>query len=303
MKKLKVGILGNTKLSHFILEKLNKNKNRFEVFKHNAWDQEFIDIGALDILWVCKLFKSNKQLKKNIISLIVEYNPTICFISNSVKPFTTLELQNKIKELGLKTHLIYTDSSCPEVLLDYQRYIHAFNLLIGWDLKGSLLLAKTHFSELQIPIRSIKGSFNLEISKLLINYNYLLYNYCEQQRKRIFRKYEYKNKDIDRNVFEDIMFEVNEGLIEIQKPSLILPTINQDIKIGNKECLKFLPNSLRFRFLIYSDKKTNELKNRIKNVFRLMWLKVKGRINIIKRKFQHAKLSNSLRSKSRKKTL
>lgn len=299
MKKLKVGILGNTKISHFILQKLNKNKNRFEVFKHNSWDQEFIDIGALDILWVCKLFKSNKQLKKNVIRLIAEYNPTICFISSSVKPFTTLDLQNQIKELGLKTHLVYADSSCPEVLLDYQRFIHAFNFLIGWDLDGSLLLAKTHLSELEIPIRSIKGSFNLETTKLLINYNYLLYNYCEQQRKKIFRYYEYKNNGIDRNVFNDVMFEVNEGLIEIQKPNLILPVINQEILIGHKEYLKFLPGSFKFRFLIYTNKELYELKIRVRNIIKLIWLKVKGRINKYKRKFQHDKLSNSVRSKSK----
>ena len=303
MKKLKVGIVGANKISRLIVSKFIEKENRFEVFKNNTWQQDFDDIGVLDVLWMCKEFKSNKRLKKETIRLIAEYNPALCLISVPVKPFTILKLQKIIKTLGLKTSLVYVISSCPDAIIDWQRYAPVFRLLVGWDLSGALLLTKTLFTDLTLPIRTIEGSFNLEISKLLLNSNYLLYNYIEHQRKRIFRFYERKNKSIEREAFQDVQFETSEGLIEIQKQNLILPSVKSDLEKLQNGFLGHLSRTLKLRFLISTYVILERFKLRLQNKFELIKLKVKGRLNKLKRKNKHDKLSNSLRSKSKQKTL
>jgi len=305
MKKLKVGILGHSKEARFLLNKFADRQERFEIYRHNTWDNEFVDVGILDILWICKEFKSNRQLKKKIIKLVVEYNPTLCLIAVPVKPFTTLKLQKIIEDLGLKTNFIFVSSSCPSVLIDWNRYVSVFSFLIGWDLDKSLVLVKVHLSELGIKMRSIKGSFNLEINKLLINSSYLLYNYCEQQRKKIFKSYERKNIEVDRETYDNIQFEINEGLIEIQKPNLIIPIIAPDSVVLNQRFLKFLSNSFKLRFLIYSSRLFEEIILRIKNSFELIRLRIKGRVNkLIRSVYKYVyKLSNSVHSKSKQKKL
>jgi len=303
MEKLKVGILGGNKIARFLLTKLSEKENRFELYKQNTWNQDFTGVGVLDILWICKSFKSNRKLKKETLKLIAEYSPTLCLIAVPVKPFTVSKLQQTIKDLGLKTNLVLIGSSCPEIIIDWNRYVSMFSLMIGWDLKGSLLLAKTHLVELQIQSYSIEGSFNLEISSLLINSQYLLYNYWEQRKAKIFRYYERKNKEVERNKLESIQYETNEGLMHIQKPNLIMPSLAKDCETLDKNILKLLPNNLRFRFLIKSSKTLEKIKTKIVSRIGFIKLKIKGRSRKIKRIIKHGKLSNSLRNKSSKKTL
>lgn len=303
MKKLKVGILGSGKLVNFLSQKFFEKRNQFEVFKHEKWNHDFVEVGVLDILWICKEYKSNKELIKKIVNLIVEYNPTLCILAVPVKPFTTLKLQKTIKNLGIKTNIIYISSACPEILSDWNRYVFAFNFLIGWDSKGSLLLAKAHLIDMGISFRVIKDSFNLEICRLLINSNYLLYNYIEAQRKKIFGYYERKNRNVDRDIFQDIEFEINEGLMEIQKSNLVLPSIKSECEIMNSKFLKHLSNSFKFRFLIYSFRLFEKIKLLIKNKSELVRLKIKGRVNKYIRRNKHGKLSNSISSKSKQKEL
>jgi hypothetical protein len=284
MKKLKVGILGSNKISKLLLNIFSEKQNRFEIFQNNNWNQEFVDVGVLDILWICKEYNSNRKLKRDIIRLVGEYNPTLCLVSSFTKPFTILELQKEIKKLNLPTKFVYAFSSCPDILIDWNRYAKAFSFLIGSDSDGSLLLAKTHFTELSIPIRIIKGSFNLEISRLLLNCNYLLYNYIEKQRKKIFKYYERKDYNVERNVFKDIEFETNEGLIEIQKQNLILPSAETDIVILNYNILKLLSNSLKIRYLILTSKLLDKIKIYLWSRYNLIRLRIKGRINKLKNK-------------------
>jgi len=313
MEKLRVGILGaDSRQARIIISYYETLSNRFEFYLQFKNKSNFDEAGIFDVLWVFDDYSSLRLFEKNIIKVLVEYHPLLCILAARIKPFTTQRIQNKLKLMNLgNIKVVYSPIFCSGLLIrDWEKYIHAFPMLIGYDDKSSFKLAQIHLNEIGFKCYSVTPSVNLEISKLLIDYSYLMYNNWEQEKKKIIRRIELKNQNKLSEAVNDIFQLHNIALIEVGRQDLRLPSLKpwtfslEDLK----RFLAISPIKLKATKMIL---KSNRLqtkmslwkyrKAQIKYLYKFLlfyYNRIKGRIKLFnfKKKKNANKLSNNIRS-------
>lgn len=319
MKKLRVGILGaQLRSARIIASFYEALPERFELYLQSKDKGNFNEVGIFDVLWICDSYNSKRQFERNLMKVLIEYNPLLCILAVRTKPYMTQKIQKKLKLMNLQNiKIVYAPLFCSTLMKDWDRYIRAFPMLIGYDEYSSWRLARIHMNEIGFRCHPVHPSVNLELGKLLIDSTYLLYNYWEQEKKRIIRKIESKDQTKLLESINEIFQVYNIALVEAGRQDYRLP--NLDLQIFLPEALKkfFVSSPIKLQGLRMI-RKSNRLMLQTKVLFWKYWKAqikylylfclsrynlIKGRIAMLlnfSKKKNVNKLQDNLSGKSRK---